>query len=331
MIEKIVLNTEKHIFEPPEKIAEKLNYFKQISNSGLEHLSNEELEKIQSDFNRFLNINLTLFADTYPTKLFRITRNKRLYKENPYKLQKITDLMGPPEEYASLGRVNMKGESVFYSALDFNTAVWETQPEEGEYITLSEWKIKVGQKLYNHFIFHPEETNLSKESQNAQKAHLQQIGVIREDYKKTFIEILKFIAEEFMKPVDRDKSENYLFSSLIGSRFLQNGKDLNGFQIEAISYPSTRRDCEVTNIAILNSLVLEKLDLVSAKIMTVGETNYDIENKNREDLIKISPLVTESERFDFENNRIYWNLKKELEDGIKIHMEMENRKRHIIE
>jgi hypothetical protein len=326
MIEKIVLDTKKHIFESPEKIAEKLNYFKQISASGLEHLSDSELAKIQSDFNSFLNINLTLFADTYPTKLFRITRNKRLYKENPYKLQKITDLMGPPEEFVNIGRVNMKGESVFYCALDFNTAVWETQPEEGEYITLSEWKIKDGQKLYNHFIFHPEETNLSKESQNAYNAHLQQIGVIREDIKKVFIEILKFIAEEFMKPVDRDKCANYLFSSLIGSRFLQRGKDSNGFQIEAISYPSTRRDCEVTNIAILNSIVLEKLDLVSAKIMTVGETNYDLENKNREDLIKISPLVTESERFDFENNRIYWNLKKELEDGIRLHQEIENKK-----
>lgn len=326
MIEKIVLDTKKHIFEKPEKIAEKLNYFKEISNTGLEKLSTEELEKIQSEFNKFLNIDLTLFADTYPTKLFRVTRNKRLYKENPYKLQKISDLMGPPEKFASLGRVNMKGESVFYSALDFNTAIWETQPETGEYITVSEWKIKEGQKLYNHFIFHPEETNTNKESQNAQKAHLEQIGAIRDDYKKTFIEILSFIAEEFMKPVERDKSENYLFSSLIGSRFLQRGKDANGFQIEAISYPSTRRDCEVTNIAILNSLVLEKLDLVSAKIMTVGETNYDLKNKNRKDLILISPLVTESEKFDFKNNRIFWNLKKELEDAMKIHSEGKEKK-----
>ena len=327
MIEKIVIDTEKHIFEPVEKIGEKLNYFKQLSALGLENYTESELEKIRSDFNNFLNIDVAFFADTYPSRLYRITRNKRLYKENPYKLQKITDLMGPPEEFANIGRVNMKGESVFYCALDFNTAIWETQPEVGEYITLSEWKIKDGQKIFNHFIFHPEETNLSIESQNAFNSHLEQIGVIREDIRKVFIEILKFIAEEFMKPVDRNNSENYLFSSLIGSRFLQSGKDVNGFQIESISYPSTRRDCEVTNIAIKNSFVLEKLDLISAKIMTVGETNYDIENKSRDDLIKISPLVTESERFDFDNNRIYWNITKELEDGIRLHQEMENKKK----
>ena len=58
MIEKIVLDTKKHIFEKPEKIAEKLNYFKEISNTGLEKLSTEELEKIQSEFNKFLNIDL---------------------------------------------------------------------------------------------------------------------------------------------------------------------------------------------------------------------------------------------------------------------------------
>jgi hypothetical protein len=130
-----------------------------------------------------------------------------------------------------------------------------------------------------------------------------------------------------MKPVDREKNENYLFSSLVSSRFLQRGKDSNGFQIESISYPSTRRDCEVTNIAILNSLVLEKLDLVSVQIMTVGEINYDETNKTRHDLIMVSPLITEAERFDFENNQIHWNLKKELEDAIRLHEESEKLKK----
>lgn len=321
MIEKIVIDTEKHIFEPTEKIIEKLEYFKSFSEAGLENLSDSEWKDLYDEFNNFLNIDLTLFADSYPTKLFRITVNKRLYENNPYKLQKITDLLGPPEEYARIGRSNGKGESVFYAALDFSTAVWETQPEEGDFITVSEWRIKEGQKLDNHYIFHPIETNLSKESKGAYEAHLQQFGNIHEDYRNTFIEILKFIAEEFMKPVDREKGKNYLFSSLVGSRFLQRGRDSNGFQIESISYPSTRRDCEVTNIAILNSLVLERLELLSVQIMTVGETNYDQSNKTREDLIMVSQLITEAESFDFENNQIHWNLKKELEDGIRLHQE----------
>jgi hypothetical protein len=81
----------------------------------------------------------------------------------------------------------------------------------------------------------------------------------------------------------------------------------------------------VTNIAILNSLVFEKLELVSAKTIRVLETNYDIKNKSRDDLIKIFPLITEAERFDFENNRIYWNIKKELEDAVRILKESKKR------
>ena len=56
MIERIVLDTEKHIFEKPEKIAEKLKYFRDLSNLGLEKLSDEKIEEVQSDFNKFLNI-----------------------------------------------------------------------------------------------------------------------------------------------------------------------------------------------------------------------------------------------------------------------------------
>lgn len=323
MIKKIVRDPKNYVFEPSDKISEKLNYFKELSKKGLENFSALELETISSEFISFLNIDLAFFADSYPTKLFRITNNKYLYSGKSVKLQKISDLIGPPKEYANVGRANMKGESVFYAALDFNTAVWETQPEVGDYITLSEWRIKEGEKLYNHFVFHSEETNLSRESQNAFNAYIEQIGNVRGDLRSVFKDILNFFAEEFMKPVRREFGENYLFSSLISSRFLQHGKDSNGFQIESITYPSTRRDCEVTNIAILNSLVFEKLELISAKTMYVADTNYDLQNKNRGDLIKISSLITEAERFDFENNTIHWNIKKELKDAMRLHAESE--------
>lgn len=252
MIQKIVRDIKNHIYEDDDKIIEKLNYFKTISKKGLENLSEAELDALAREFDTFLNIDLAFFADTYPTRLFRITNNKYLYGGKTVKLQKISELMGPPEEFARTGRANLKNHSVFYAALDFSTAIWETQPEEGDYITLSEWKIKEGQKLYNHFIFHPEESNPSKESHNAFQAHIEEFGKIHPSLRNVFKEILKFVAEEFMKPFKREHSANYLFSSVVSSRFLQRGKDSNGFQIESISYPSTRRDNKVSNIVILN-------------------------------------------------------------------------------
>jgi hypothetical protein len=138
---------------------------------------------------------------------------------------------------------------------------------------------------------------------------------------EVFNELLKFICEEFMKPVDNCKKMNYLFSSVISSRFLQSPPDANGIRVESISYPSTKRDHKVTNMAIINSLVLERLDLVSVTVSTVTETNYDTENKNRADLMKISASQAHSKEFDFVNNKIIYDLERGLKEGIALYQE----------
>lgn len=314
MIDRIVKNYKTHSFEKLEDVVEKLNYFRELSKAGLNNHSDIDFSDLKNHFNDFLNLNVAFIADTYPNKLFRITNNKNLTGGKRVKLQKISDLMGPPIGLSDLGRCNLKGESVFYTALDFQTAIWETQPQVGDYITLSEWKIKPGQRLYNHSIFHPDEPNLNKDSQNAYEEHLRTQSTINPLMAPIFKEIMKFFAEEFMKPVEKNKGNDYLFSSILASRFLQDIPDSNGFRIDSISYPSTKRDHAVTNMAILNSLVLEKLDLVSVTIFDVGETNYDIANKNRVDLIKVLPLQTHAKEFDFVNDKIHYDLKRELKD-----------------
>lgn len=323
MIEKIVRDPLTHTFESVDDVVEKLNYYRQISSYGLHKLSELEIENLQKEFNRFLNIDLTFWADTYPTKLFRVTNNKLINGTKQYKLQKISDLLGPPVDRAVINRCNLKSESVFYAALDFKTALWETQPQKDDYITVSEWEIKPGQRLNNHFIFHPTETNLSKESKDTYEAHLIAKESINKNLAPIFTEIMKFFAEEFMKPVENDKKINYLFSSIISSRFLQSPKDANGFKIESISYPSIKLDHKVTNIAILNSLVLEKLDLKAVTIYTVMEANYDTALKDSLDFVKVSALRTFHKNFDFENDRIYYDLERELKDAMELHEKSE--------
>lgn len=318
MIDRIVKDHRTHSFENLEDIVLKLNYFREVSRGGLHNLSKPELDELKKHFDDFLNLHVAFIGDTYPTRLFRITNNKKLTGGKKLKLQKISDLIGPPAGISNLGRCNLNGESVFYAALDFQTAVWETQPQVGDYITLSEWKIKSGHRLYNHFVFHPEETNLSKESQDAYEAHLKAQSTINPSLAPIFMELMKFFAEEFMKPVGINTESNYLFTGIISSRFLQDVPDGNGFKIESISYPSTKRDNAVTNIAILNSLVLEKLDLVDVTIFDVCETNYDTTNKNRDDLIKVSALQTHVKEFDLANDKIHYDLARELKDAMAL-------------
>lgn len=319
MIERIVRDPLTDTFESIDNVVEKLNYYRQLSSKGLHHLTEAEIENLKNDFNRFLNIDLSFWADTYPIKLFRVTNNNLINGKTQYKLQKISDLLGPPADRAIMNRCNLNSEGVFYAALDLKTALWETQPQKNDYITVSEWEIKPGQKLNNHFIFHPTETNVNKESLYTYESHLIAIEKVIKNHKPIFIEIMKFFAEEFMKPVENDKKINYLFSSIISSRLLQAPINTGDFIIESISYPSIKLDHKVTNIAIRNSLVLEKLDLKAVTIYTVLESNYDTELKDSLDFIKFSPLRTFHKSFDFENDRIYYDLNRELKDAMALY------------
>jgi hypothetical protein len=318
MIDKIVRDPVSHTFENVEEVTKKLNYFRNLSAKGLHHLSDKEIEELIQEFKSFFNLNLSFLADTYPTKLFRVTNNRLITGTKQYKLQKISELIGPPVGLAGINRCNLGGESVFYASLDLKTALWETQPQKGDYITVSQWTIKPGQRLNNHFIFHPTETNISKESRDTYEAHLQAKKSLNPNLAPIFTEIMKFFAEEFMKRVDENKKINYLFSSLISSRLLQSEPDSSGFRIESISYPSIKLDHKVTNIAILNSLVLDKLDLEAVTINTVIEADYDESLKDSSDFVKVSPLKTYHKSFDFENDRIYYDLERELKDAIEL-------------
>jgi len=313
MIERIVRDISKQIYEDPKDILEKIEYFRELSRKGLHTLSDGELAQIKQEFTTFFNVIITVAAPAYPTRLFRLTNNKNLCGGRMQKLQKVSDLLGPPAGLSNLGRCNLAGESVFYSALDFKTAIWETQPEPGDYITVSEWKIKEGKELTMHSIFHPKETISNEQSLKAYQSYLD----IQKQFDPKFAEfvdgILMFFCEEFMKPVAADKKADYLFSAIVSSRFLQAKPDENGFKVDAISYPSIKRDYGVTNLAISNDAILEKLDLESITLYTVGQANYDEASKTDDEFFKISGIEYRVKDFDFEKDEIIYNTAKELE------------------
>ncbi len=327
MNKRIIKDFDNQIFETLENIQTKFKEYKDLIDSGLHNLSKEEFDELKENINTYFNIELAFFSDTYPTNLFRVTNNKYIVGEGK-RLTKISQLIGPPEGLAKMGRCNLEGESVFYAALDFETAIWETQPEIGDNITVSVWKIKKGEKLDMHHIFHPIKTNLSKESAAAYKASIKALptifGKIRNNNPELFDIVdmyYSFLTEEFMRKVNYEEKENYLVSALFSSRFLQSKRDDNGFKIEAISYPSVKREYGITNVAIQNSLVLEKLELEKIILYEIGETNYTKEAKPN-DLIKVIGWQLEFDDFDFENDLIIYDGHKEIEQVASQHMKM---------
>lgn len=208
---------------------------------------------------------------------------------------------------------------MIYSALDFKTAIWETKPNVGDLITVSEWEIKKGEKLNTHNIFNPNINNLSKESIDAYNAWINSKNTIDPNLGEIFEDVMLFFTEEFMKIVIYTERENYLFSSILSSRFLQAKKDKNGFKIEAIAYPSVKMQYGLTNLAISNDLVLKKLNLNSITIYDVMEINYDENNVHSNELIKVSPLIIKTSDFDFINNKINYDEEAEFKQMIELH------------
>lgn len=206
MIEQVVIDYRINKYNSAKDIKEKLDYFRQISDNGIHNLTDQELDNLKAEFIKFQNVIFTFFADTYPTKLFRVTNNKYLYNGKKVKLQKVTDLIGPSQGKSNYGRCNMKGESVFYAALDFKTAIWETRPQVDDFITVSEWEIKPGEKLNTHFIFHPKLTQVNKESSNAYNAWLESKKQINPELVDIFDELILFLTEQY-----KDKLNGYSF------------------------------------------------------------------------------------------------------------------------
>lgn len=318
MIKQIVKDYRTNSFNSAKDVLEKINYFRSISKKGIHNLSEKEIEDLKKEFFEFFNLKLAFSAPSEPTKLFRISNNMKIYGSK-VRLQKISDLLAPPPEKSFYNRCNLPNERVFYAALDLTTAIWETKPKAGDYITVSEWKIKEGKKLNMHSIFHPRLTNVNSHSQFAFEQFLEHIKQLSQDKAYILEEVLLFFTEEFMKKVDEDNKQDYFFSAINTSRFLQSNPDNNGFKVEAINYPSVKMNLGATNIAIANNLVLEKLELVSIKTYDILETNFDETNLFVTDILSFSPFVIKSETFDYENDKIIYNLEDELNEFIDLH------------
>ena len=306
LIDQIVIDTARHLFNPLSSIKDKLDYYRELSNNGLSNLSNEKFELLHKDIKQFFNVQFAAFTTAEPTKLFRITFNKPITNQGRGgQLQKVSQLLGPPTDKAKLGRCNLLGESIFYSALDFNTAVWETKPVYDNVITVSEWKIKDGKTIIVNSIFnHPDIANINQEAKRAYEGYLKKMDKIHPQQWELFDTIIKFITEQYVKPVPKDKPKEYLFSAYFSSSIFQPSPD--GFRIEALVYPSVQRKYGVTNIAILNSIVLDRLDLVATTTHNVMQTYYDKDPVSNESVLVVFPAYKRITEFDIQNDKIIY-------------------------
>lgn len=326
---QIVLDPVKNLISHPADIRAKLDHYRALSNSGLSKLSAPNFEALREDAFRFFNVIAELRADTYPPRIFRVSFNQGINGAPRKRLTKISELIGPPVGLtAKYGRASLPGESVFYGALDPITALWETKPKKGDYITLSEWTIRPGERLNVHWIFHPEKANLSKESQEAFSAHLRMQEQLYPLNREVFSELFKFFTEEFMKSEIKDHPD-YLFSAICGSNIIRPPRPAEGQrQTDAVVYPSVQRALGVSNVAIANDVVLNVLKPIALTIYDVAESYYDtMDPGSGESPIGVGPAQIRVTEFDEASDTIINpDAKDEMSILINAHMKSKGKR-----
>jgi hypothetical protein len=297
MIEKIAnnkFNTEKLNLNPPEKVKEKLDYYRSLFNTTHD-LSVDELENLTQNIKTFFNLKAVGFTDNPPTRLVRISVNNRILasqgKELSY-LTNISELLAPPIKYTNYGRCNIPGQQVLYCATTEAGAYWETKPKNGDVITLTHFELKPNAKVNCNIV-----RREKSEPKNANHP-LIEIGHLLEE----------FLIDAFSLEVSRDRQADYLFSSLLSSEqlFYPIVSDKN---IEAIFYPSVQKKKFGENFAIRNDLIFERYNLIGVETRFILDEYENLDPTSDE--VTTDQLIGSfgTTAFDFEKGKILYNEK----------------------
>lgn len=297
MIDKVAnnkYNTETLNLNPPEKVKEKLDYYRSLFNKTHD-LPEKELETLTQDIKTFFNLKAVGFTDNPPKRLVRISVNNKILdslgKELSY-LTEISELFAPPIKHCNYGRCNIPGQQVLYCATSEAGAYWETKPRNGDVITLTHFELKPNSKINCNVV------RRKQREDNGKRTPLIEIAGMLEE----------FLIDAFSLEVSRDRPADYIFSSLLSSEqlFYPVVSDKN---IEAIIYPSVQKKKFGENFAIRNDLILEYYNLIGVETRFILDEYEDLDPTSDE--VTTDQLIGSfgTTAFDFEKGKIRYNEK----------------------
>lgn len=295
MIEKVAnnkFNTEKLNLNPPDRVKEKLDYYRTFFNKTHD-LSADQLEELTQNVKTFFNLKSVGFTDNPPARLVRISINNRILASQEKELSYLTDisqLLAPPIQFCNYGRCNIERQQVLYCATSEAGAYWETKPKNGDVITLSHFELKPNVKVNCNII-------RSEKRENSKANYpLIEIADLLEE----------FLIEAFSLEVSKDRPADYLFSSLLSSEqlFYPLVSDKN---IEAIIYPSVQKKKFGENFAIRNDIILDRYNLIGVETRFILDEYENLDPASDE--VTTDQLIGSfgTTAFDFEKGKILYN------------------------
>lgn len=209
----------------------------------------EEFEKLIIEAFEPLKVYNLLGEGIFQT-IERITVNKRVIGSNT-RISEERKLKYPPTECVKkYGRANLKYQSVFYGTFHFRTAIKEVNPEIGDLITVSRWKLKNESDslvVCPMFLKQPNDGSTNYVLKTLYNWFIKEMQNFPPPLSNLYFEIHQFYSKCFAREIDLNDNQGYLITALLADKILN--KFENGI-VDAILYPSTKEELRTENIAI---------------------------------------------------------------------------------
>jgi len=279
---------------------EEIDRLRNISNTGLHLL---DLDPVINDLPEIFPFLSFLTHEGQFDEIKRITINKSILGDNS-RISEMSHLSYPPSKFVkSYGRANLKNQSVLYGTFTILTTLNEMKPDVGDLISISTWKLKKEGTLIYTPIFKRWDLGDNNINLNM-RMFSEQYQKLSKTYPKNIFEQIdlqnEFVADEFMKTVNRANSDNYLFSAYFANEILYKFATNEGKPIDAILYPSVAEKGAFDNLAIKPEKFdeLYRLDSVRESMVitrpTATQKGYTLEG------------ISESTAIEYDKSRIIW-------------------------
>lgn len=250
----------------------------------------DEILEIDSAYNFYRNSDLELLAKRYETDILngkfsivsliptspdissfndiqRVSVNKFIREDKTNnRLFHLEDLKYPPSKVLNklyYNRASYKNQSIFYGGFGKLQALFENSPNLGDLYTVSTWRQKKNTELCYVSIFHDEKVKSSSTIFEKDWNHyVDQLEKLDEETGKALEKLFALITFFFIRPVDKSKKIEYLFSSYIANKIFETN---HSPKIEAILYPSVPMEFIAVNLAIKPEAFDRKFDFVKAE------------------------------------------------------------------
>lgn len=254
-------------------IRQKINYFREISHTGISNLSESQYKKLCIEVPMFYNMFGIMHGDFYYDKLFRVVVNNRLPHIGRNCITLVTDLLGPPADVAPLGRCNLPREEVAYFSTLPATSYLEAKLKRGDLMTLTSWQLKPGHILNINYVYNSKQIVSVNEDfkQPLQEFERWKETMRTKDQNNLEVSLIleNFITDEFIKDVPAGKPKEYLFTAVLSSTWLMDSPDPE-MQLDGIAYPSVIKKLHGTNVTLRRSSVLKHYELKHLLVKDVG-------------------------------------------------------------